>query len=233
MPVPLNVRDDKSTGGLGGYVWFVGQVLSLWAFVEYGGGSFWNIRDETTNNTAGVDCVLVALAIRVVSQIWWGVHLRPYALPASMALPIVLLNFFLDAFVLHLVKHDPDPVTADTIWDSPWFVLGCGMVVMGTLLERIPELQRTLWKAKPENEGKCHKGGLFYFARHINYTGYAMWRLGLFLFTRRIELFTIPIALCLSFKREMVWQHARNTVKYGKVYTDYAEHTKKMVPGIY
>ena len=40
------------------------------------------------------------------------------------------------------------------------------------------EIQRKVFKDKPENKGKPYGGGLFGLATNINYGGYTLWRAG-------------------------------------------------------
>jgi steroid 5-alpha reductase family enzyme len=49
---------------------------------------------------------------------------------------------------------------------------------LGSLIETASELGRKNFKSKPENKGKLYTGGFFAFARHVNFGGYAMWRIG-------------------------------------------------------
>ena len=57
-------------------------------------------------------------------------------------------------------------------------VVGVLSYVFGQGLETISELQRKKFKSDPKNKGKAYTGGLWKYARHINYTGYALWRAG-------------------------------------------------------
>lgn len=52
------------------------------------------------------------------------------------------------------------------------------MFVLGMLAETVSEVQRKIFKDKPENKGRVYTGGLFGLARHINYGGYTIWRAG-------------------------------------------------------
>jgi len=57
-------------------------------------------------------------------------------------------------------------------------IVGSILYGTGLFVEWYAELQRGVWKRKPENKGKIYKGGLFGLSRHINYFGYTMWRTG-------------------------------------------------------
>lgn len=60
----------------------------------------------------------------------------------------------------------------------PRMTLGVVAFIVGMAVETVSEKQRTVFKRKAENKGKVFKGGLFKYARHINYTGYTLWRSG-------------------------------------------------------
>jgi protein-S-isoprenylcysteine O-methyltransferase Ste14 len=57
-------------------------------------------------------------------------------------------------------------------------VVGSALALVGFVVEAASEEQRKLFKKDPKNKGKAFTGGLFGLARHINYTGYTMWRFG-------------------------------------------------------
>ena len=48
----------------------------------------------------------------------------------------------------------------------------------GILTETISEIQRSQFKKDPANAGKPYSGGMFGWARNINYGGYLLWRTG-------------------------------------------------------
>ena len=57
-------------------------------------------------------------------------------------------------------------------------IVGSIMYVVGILTETIAEYQRMRFKRNPKNKGKPYTGGLWQYARHINYTGHSLWRSG-------------------------------------------------------
>jgi len=56
--------------------------------------------------------------------------------------------------------------------------IGSVLYAIGLFLETGSEVQRKAFKDKPENAGKICDEGLWRWARHINYGGYALWRAG-------------------------------------------------------
>ncbi|KAH8155911.1 hypothetical protein CIB48_g12336 [Xylaria polymorpha] len=57
-------------------------------------------------------------------------------------------------------------------------VLGTLLYMVGIAIETLSERQRAIFKARPENKGRVCTVGLWSWARHINYFGYALWRGG-------------------------------------------------------
>lgn len=56
--------------------------------------------------------------------------------------------------------------------------LGALLYVVGIALETASEVQRKSFKKDPSHKGKLCRVGLWSWARHINYTGYTLWRTG-------------------------------------------------------
>lgn len=61
-------------------------------------------------------------------------------------------------------------------WSSDLFYISIPIYVVGILVETFSEVQRKAFKDDSRNKGKLYSGGLFSFARHINYFGYMIWR---------------------------------------------------------
>lgn len=57
-------------------------------------------------------------------------------------------------------------------------IVGSTLYATGLFIEWYSEVQRAVFKKKPENKGKVYDGGLFGLSRHVNYLGYTMWRSG-------------------------------------------------------
>ena len=66
----------------------------------------------------------------------------------------------------------------ESSFPQPALMVGSALYVVGILTELISEVQRKRFKADPKNKGKLYTGGLWSFARHINYGGYTLWRTG-------------------------------------------------------
>lgn len=68
---------------------------------------------------------------------------------------------------------------ANPTWTEGGMGLGVALFVGGIAVEVIAEFQRKAFKDDRRNEGKPYSGGLFGYARSINYFGYTMWRTGM------------------------------------------------------
>lgn len=55
--------------------------------------------------------------------------------------------------------------------DWPLLIASSLLYITGSWFNTWSELQRKIWKAKPENKGRCYTQGLFAFSRNINYFG--------------------------------------------------------------
>lgn len=72
----------------------------------------------------------------------------------------------------------PSASIMDVVSSSPTLAVGTGLYVLGIFIELYSEIQRKVFKSKPENKGKPYGGGLWSLATNINYGGYTLWRSG-------------------------------------------------------
>ena len=77
-----------------------------------------------------------------------------------------------------LTSINPKAETFGEMFQNPWVLAGAALFATGILTETISEIQRHVFKKDERNKGKPYAGGLFGLARHINYTGYTLWRTG-------------------------------------------------------
>ena len=182
---------------------------------------------EVTANEDVRVALFVMVALRTVSQMVWTFYLSNYYLSFGMGFVIAFFNCFFDTIGILVSlwnKTKMEPI------DYFFLVL----YVFGIFLERLPEIQRTIWKAKPENKGKAHMGGAFAVAVHINYTGYFLWRLAFHGFTHFLPLLAFNLFFLNDFiKGDIRTQRERNIKKYGEDFKRYWDSTPKMFPGIY
>ncbi len=115
-----------------------------------------------------------------------------------------------------------------------WDVAGISMYVLGSFLNTGAELQRKRFKEKPENKGRLYTGGLFRFARHINYFGDSLWCLGWAILTRNLWALFIPSVLTLGFVFFFIPSLSRYLRdRYKGDFDQWEERTKAFFPFIY
>ncbi|TQN72111.1 putative 7-dehydrocholesterol reductase [Colletotrichum shisoi] len=118
-----------------------------------------------------------------VKQAYWLVALSAEEFPVSIAVSVSFYNSLVNsANSLLLLAASTSVLTSPRDFPGtalPYqVVLGSILYAVGMFLETASEWQRKQFKDRPENQGKVIKTGLWSWARHINYGGYAMWRAG-------------------------------------------------------
>ena len=112
--------------------------------------------------------------------------------------------------------------------------LGILIFVGGSFINTGSEIQRHLWKKKPDNRRKIYTHGLFKYSIHINYFGDLLWVIGYTVITRNIFALAIPIFLFLFFTYYNIPKLDQYLGRrYGKQFYDYAAVTKRFIPFIY
>ena len=133
--------------------------------------------------------VMAALAAgSSVKQIIYMVGVCETALSPQMATIIGVFNTVLNTSntlfsIWSVTSAAPQLATqsaslTDVITSSPSLMFGLGLYTVGICTELVSEIQRKMFKDKPENKGKPYGGGLFGLATNINYGGYTLWRTG-------------------------------------------------------
>ncbi|KAI1183867.1 hypothetical protein F5B17DRAFT_107886 [Nemania serpens] len=130
-------------------------------------------------------------------QIYWQLAISQESFPASAAAAVSAFNtivnsgnalLFLALGTTSLFSRPQIAVpwqpahattTATATLALPLSTLvGVCLYVAGMSVEVISEQQRAAFKRRPENKGRLCKEGLWRWARHVNYFGYALWRGG-------------------------------------------------------
>jgi protein-S-isoprenylcysteine O-methyltransferase Ste14 len=109
--------------------------------------------------------------------------------------------------------------------------LAVALFVGGSFLNTYAEILRDLWRKRPENRGRLYTGGLFRYARHINYFGDLVWVSGYALLTRNPWSALIPALLFVFFyfyNAPQLDRHLRQ--KYPKAFAEYERTTKSIIP---
>jgi protein-S-isoprenylcysteine O-methyltransferase Ste14 len=113
-------------------------------------------------------------------------------------------------------------------------IVGAVLLLTGSVVHTGSELQRHLWKQRPQNAGHLYTGGLFRFARHINYFGDEVLFIGWVLMTGRLGLLLIPVFMAFGFIFANIPALDRYLEeRYGDEYRAYAQTVKRFIPYIY
>jgi len=119
----------------------------------------------------------------MLKQNFWLTAISQEEMNAGPAVAISVYNTLLNSlnstlalWTLTSVNPAVNTQTWGELFQNPWIVAGTVLYVTGILTETISEVQRYRFKQDERNKGKPYSGGLFNLARHINYTGYTLWR---------------------------------------------------------
>jgi protein-S-isoprenylcysteine O-methyltransferase Ste14 len=113
-------------------------------------------------------------------------------------------------------------------------LIGISLFITGSFLNTASEYFRFSWKQKKENIGHLYTGGLFKYARHINYFGDIVLFGGLAIVAHQIQLLIIPISMAFVFVVILIpLKESYLKDKYGNEYISYAANTKMLIPLIF
>jgi len=120
-----------------------------------------------------------------LKQIFWQTYIANEEMPVSTAVMVGAFNTVCNSLNTLMFICSATSVAYGRGegpnwegWPGTPLVVGGSMFVAGMLTETVSEVQRKIFKDKPENKGRVYTGGLFGLARHINYGGYTIWRAG-------------------------------------------------------
>ena len=108
------------------------------------------------------------------------------------------------------------------------------LYIVGSYLNTGSEIQRKLWKDRPENKGRLYTQGLFRYSQHINYFGDELLFTGYALVTGNAWALLVPLVMIFGFvffNIPELEQHLRR--HYGMGFEEYPRHTRKFVPFVY
>jgi protein-S-isoprenylcysteine O-methyltransferase Ste14 len=125
--------------------------------------------------------------------------------------------------------------SGDYIGTIGWMeIIGILLFLTGSILNTASEYFRFSWKQKKENTGHLYTGGLFKYARHINYFGDILLFWGLAIVAHQIQLLIIPISMAFVFVVILIpLKESYLKDKYGNEYISYAANTKMFIPLIF
>ncbi|EEU40973.1 uncharacterized protein NECHADRAFT_91175 [Fusarium vanettenii 77-13-4] len=125
--------------------------------------------------------IILAMAVgSAAKQGYWLVKLSEIYFPPTAAITVSVYNSFVNSvntllFVAAATSSTKAPAFPGTSIPYP-LVVGPALYTVGIALEVVSEYQRKVFKDNPANKGKVMRTGLWNWARHINYGGYALWR---------------------------------------------------------
>lgn len=124
--------------------------------------------------------IILAMAVgSAVKQNYWLVGISQEEFPASSAITVSIFNTVFNSIntLLFTCSLTSASVNGEHFPQTPLMV-GSALYALGIFTETFSEWQRKQFKDDRANKGKVYEGGLFGLARHINYTGYVLWRAG-------------------------------------------------------
>ena len=108
-------------------------------------------------------------------QIFWILFTSKEKMRAGGAAVIAafnLVNNAINTLLFTVAAANPTYSTPASMY------VGVALFTLGIVVEPLAEVQRSRFKDDPRNAGKPYAGGLFGFARNINYAAYTVWRTG-------------------------------------------------------
>jgi len=125
--------------------------------------------------------ILLGMATATAAKhVWWVAATREEHFGPGTAAIVAAYNMAFNSandlvFTTALMSGS---LAGGAAFPQPPLVAGAVLFVLGLAVELVAEAQRARFKRDPANKGKPFTGGLFAYARHVNYTGYTMWRAG-------------------------------------------------------
>ncbi|KAI1161723.1 hypothetical protein F5B18DRAFT_423320 [Nemania serpens] len=182
-------------------------------------------------------------------QIYWQLALSQESFPASAAAAVSAYNtivnssnalLFLALGTTSLLSWPriavPLPSYVTTLPLPLSTLVGVCLYVAGMSIETISERQRAAFKRRPENKGRLCTQGLWGWARHVNYFGYALWRGGYCMVGCGLVgglLMTLWQGWDLS-QRAVAVQDDYCSRRYGEQWTRFKKDVPyRIVPGVY
>lgn len=110
---------------------------------------------------------------------------------------------------------------------------GIALFLLGSGINTSAEALRDRWKKDPAHKGKLYTGGLFTYARHINYFGDLLWVSGYAVLTQNGYAALIPaFLLCFFAFYNIPKLEACLRGRYPG-FAEYAKRTKRFIPFVY
>jgi len=182
--------------------------------------------------------ILAMAAGSSIKQIYWILGTSEEEFPPGAALSVVAYNTIFNsinslAFTTTLASAS---LSSNETFPQTPLLVGCALYIAGIFTEAIAETQRRNFKQDPKNKGKVYSGGLWSIARHINYTGYSLWRAGYTLACSGwgAGAFVVSFLLADFNFRAIKVLDEYCAPKYGAQWTEYKQKTPyKLIPGLF
>ncbi|KAF2646599.1 hypothetical protein P280DRAFT_503145 [Massarina eburnea CBS 473.64] len=113
-----------------------------------------------------------------VKQNIWVAFLSGEPMTVKNSLIIGAFNSFFNSLASYAFLIRATSASTESTFPQPALLVGGTLYVTGILTELVSEIQRKRFKSNPRNKGKVYTGGLWAWARHINYGAYTVWRAG-------------------------------------------------------
>ncbi|KAJ8110166.1 hypothetical protein OPT61_g6916 [Boeremia exigua] len=181
--------------------------------------------------------VLLGMSIgSAIKQNIWVALLSGESMPVVPAIQIGLFNAFFNSISSYAFLIGATSASKESSFPQPSLIVGGTLYTVGILTELVAEIQRKRFKADPKNKGKAYTGGLWQFARHINYGGYTLWRAGYGLAGGGWALGALVGTLfAIDFStRAIPILNEYCEKRYGKAWEDFKQRTPyRLIPFVY
>lgn len=206
------------------FIWVAYKILfSTWGITIYSWFAFAPPNPDPFRNT--INFIFSCVIFLRLSFMMFFLLRRKIPLEETFSIPSAFALYYI-GFALFTINSNTPIQGAD--------YLGIALFVIGCFVNTYSEVQRHIWKRRPENKGKLYTGGLFRYSMHINYFGDVLWVTGYALISRNVWSVTIPIFLFSFFvfyNIPKLDQYLR--LKYKNEFEKYSSKTKHFIPFIY
>ncbi|KAF2491985.1 hypothetical protein BU16DRAFT_491253 [Lophium mytilinum] len=174
----------------------------------------------------------------MLKQNIWLLFISKDPMPVPASLAISSYNTILNSLnnYLFLCTATSASLSGNAKFPQLPLIIGGTMYVVGILTELVAEIQRAAFKRDPKNKGRAYTGGLWQVARHVNYTGYSLWRAG---YAMAGGGFTFGVLVASFLVFDFTTRAVPNvdeycTKRYGQDWVDFKIKVPyKILPGIY
>ena len=124
--------------------------------------------------------VLFFVLLSAIKHNYWAWPITLAPMEPTTAILLSLINYTFDSIntALYLcVNTSPTEGIQERI--TPTIIAGGMIFILGAGIETLSEKKSRNFKIRESNDGKLYTGGLFQLARHINFTGFALYKGGM------------------------------------------------------